>query len=100
MPATRRPAGTSAGPAPGTLGLLAAYVFALARYDANYDVRDRGRMMAALLAGVAPASLMSDGEKPERAGVVLRREQVKMVLFQGTGGVVPDEPSPFGELSG
>ncbi|KAL1728455.1 adaptin N terminal region-domain-containing protein [Schizophyllum commune] len=82
-------------PGDRTLGLLAAYVFALARYDANYDVRDRGRMMAALLAGVAPASLMADGEKPERAGVVLRREQVKMVLFQGKGGVVPEEPSPF-----
>lgn len=86
-------------PGDRTLGLLAAYVFALARYDANYDVRDRGRMMAALLAGVAPTSLMADGEKPERAGVVLRREQVKMVLFQGKGGVVPEEPSPFGKLA-
>ncbi|KAL1744133.1 adaptin N terminal region-domain-containing protein [Schizophyllum fasciatum] len=83
------------------LGLLASYVFALARYDANYDVRDRGRMMTAMLAGVKPASLSMDpdaslnGDQPERAGVVLRREQVKMVLLQGKGSVMPDEPSPF-----
>ncbi|TRM64961.1 adaptin N terminal region-domain-containing protein [Schizophyllum amplum] len=77
------------------LGLLAGYVFSLARYDANYDVRDRGRMMSAMLAGVMPASIMSDGEKPERAGVVLRREQVRMVIFQGKSGVVEDDPSPF-----
>ena len=67
------------------LGMLCRYVFSLARYDLNYDVRDRGRMLSGLLAGIG---LQVDGVNEELSGVVLRREQVKVVLFEGKGGVV------------
>jgi len=63
----------------------------LARYDTNYDVRDRARMMTSLLAGVAPTSMnggdQSD-EENQRSGVILRAEQVRLVLFEGKAGVV------------
>ncbi|KAH9481592.1 AP-3 complex subunit beta-2 [Psilocybe cubensis] len=63
------------------IGMLTRYVFSLARYDVNYDLRDRGRMLSALLAGLG---LDLNGESAEeRGGVVLRREQVKLVLFEG-----------------
>ncbi len=62
---------------------LTKYVLQMARYDADWDVRDRARMLVGLLAGLDP-TLDSD----EREGVVLRREQVKMVLFQGKKNVV------------
>ncbi|KAI0313175.1 adaptin N terminal region-domain-containing protein [Amylostereum chailletii] len=76
-------------PADKTLTALARYVFSLARYDANYDVRDRARVLHALLAGVAPGlgAGTEEGET-ERAGVVLRRAQVKVVLFEGKAGVI------------
>jgi AP-3 complex subunit beta len=68
-------------PANGTLIQLAKYVFALARYDRNYDVRDRGRMLQQLLAGVVPSIAATDAE--DVGGVVLRRAQVRVVLFEG-----------------
>jgi len=74
------------------LRLLSRYVFSLARYDANYDVRDRTRMLVSLLAGLAP-TLDEDGEEGERGGVVLRREQVRRVLFEGKAGIVEDSGS-------
>ncbi|TFY72051.1 hypothetical protein EVG20_g958 [Dentipellis fragilis] len=86
-------------PSHRTLGQLTRYVFQLARYDRNYDVRDRARMLGALLGGVAPGlrtgaghdeDLLEDAE-PEEGGVVLRREQVRVVLFQGKAGVVEKE---------
>lgn len=71
-------------PADRTIGLLNRYVFSLARYDLNYDVRDRGRMLSALLVGVAPNLFgENDDAHEDVGGVVLRREQVKMVLFEG-----------------
>ncbi|GLB40583.1 putative non-SMC mitotic condensation complex subunit 1 [Lyophyllum shimeji] len=79
------------------LTLLSQYVFSLARYDLNYDVRDRARMVSSLLIGVAPTSMMNGGET--RAGVVLRREQVKLVLFEGKNGVIEDEPKHIDENS-
>lgn len=64
-------------------------MFSLARYDTNYDVRDRTRMLVSLLAGLAPTlDREGDEEKDERGGVVLRREQVKRVLFEGKAGIV------------
>ncbi|KAA1467419.1 hypothetical protein DENSPDRAFT_862985 [Dentipellis sp. KUC8613] len=80
-------------PAHRTLGQLTRYVFQLARYDRNYDVRDRARMLGALLGGVAPALRTGAPEdaEPEEGGVVLRREQVRVVLFQGKAGVVEKE---------
>ena len=68
-------------PAHDTLTRLAKYVFALARYDRNYDVRDRGRMLQQLLAGVVPGIGAADAK--EVGGVVLRRAQVRVVLFEG-----------------
>lgn len=84
-------------PTDRTLGLLSWYIFSLARYDLNYDVRDRARMVTLLLAGVAP-TLFVDGElnQEERGGVVLRREQVKLVLFDGKSGVVDSELAYIG----
>ena len=68
-------------PAHDTLTQLAKYVFALARYDLNYDVRDRGRMLQQLLAGVVPGIGAADAK--DVGGVVLRRAQVRVVLFEG-----------------
>ena len=68
-------------PANRTLIQLTKYVFALARYDQNYDVRDRGRMLQQLLAGVVPDIAATDAQ--EVGGVVLRRAQVRVVLFEG-----------------
>ena len=68
-------------PAHDTLTRLAKYVFALARYDLNYDVRDRGRMLQQLLAGVVPGIGAADAQ--DVGGVVLRRAQVRVVLFEG-----------------
>ncbi|KAI0073677.1 hypothetical protein K474DRAFT_170602 [Panus rudis PR-1116 ss-1] len=102
-------------PSDRTLGLLSRYVLSLARYDLNFDVRDRARMVGSLLAGVTSSSLNlntsneGDGygyEEQERGGVVLRREQVKMVLFEGkseialdTGAGQDDHRTMIGTLS-
>ncbi|KAI0346195.1 hypothetical protein BDW22DRAFT_1323138 [Trametopsis cervina] len=79
-------------PSDRTLGLLTRYVMSLARYDLNFDVRDRGRMLGSLLNGVTTL-LRGDDEdiSQDQGGVVLRREQVKHVLFEGKHGVV-EEP--------
>ncbi|KIK59725.1 hypothetical protein GYMLUDRAFT_44158 [Collybiopsis luxurians FD-317 M1] len=74
-------------PGDQTLGLLNQYVFSLGRYDLNYDVRDRARMLSALLIGVDPNILVAE----ERGGVVLRSEQVKVVLFNGKAGVTDSD---------
>jgi len=72
-----------------TLILLSQYVFSLARYDSDYDVRDRARMLGMLLHGVSPdfrlmnGSTEDVGEVIDKGGVVLRREQVRLVLFEG-----------------
>lgn len=91
-------------PTDKTIIALTRYTFALARYDINYDVRDRGRVLHALLAGVAPSleqftavpttweDAASEAERARsRGGVVLRREQVRVVLFEGKSGVVERE---------
>ncbi|KAI9632628.1 adaptin N terminal region-domain-containing protein [Dioszegia hungarica] len=64
-------------PASSQLTLLTQYLFNLARYDASYDVRDRGRLLSSLLRGVVSEA---DTEE-DQGGVVLRREQVKAVLL-------------------
>ncbi len=64
-----------------TLIQLAKYVFSLARYDRNYDVRDRGRMLQQLVVGVVPNIAATDTK--DVGGVVLRRTQVRVVLFEG-----------------
>ena len=71
--------------------LLGRYVLTLARYDQDYDVRDRARLIISLLMGVVPNLLGDEGDKGGHGGVILRREQVKMVLFEHKA--VVKEPS-------
>lgn len=79
-------------PANGTLIQLAKYIFALARYDQNYDVRDRGRMLQQLLVGVVPNVAATDAQ--DVGGVVLRRAQVRVVLFEGKTIASPSSSHP------
>lgn len=85
------------------LSLLSGYVFSLARYDTNFDVRDRARMLSALLTGVSPHLQHANGDhyeswdervESDQGGVILRREQVKLVLFQGKLGVHEENDVP------
>ncbi|KAG8701121.1 AP-3 complex subunit beta, partial [Ceratobasidium sp. 395] len=71
---------------------LTSYVFSLARWDASYDVRDRGRWLGGLVRGFLKAEKETgEGDEEEdgdrEAGVVLRPEQVRVVLFEGKTGV-------------
>ena len=84
-------------PTTSQLLLISQYLFTLARYDADYDVRDRARFLHALLRGVRNEKVTkSDGhghgddeaispedekEEEDVGGVVLRREQVKVILL-------------------
>ncbi|KAG2750562.1 hypothetical protein P692DRAFT_20730249 [Suillus brevipes Sb2] len=87
-----------------TLLLLAQHVLTLARYDEDWDVRDRARMLRALLIG-AVAGVMGNDDDEGRPGVVLRREQVTRVLFEGKTGTIEEElvageyARPLGTLS-
>ncbi|KAF7424350.1 AP-3 complex subunit beta [Pleurotus ostreatus] len=85
-----------------TLLLLGRHTLNLAKYDLDYDVRDRARMVGALLVGVLPKEANgADEVLEERGGVVLRREQVRVVLFNGKAGVVDkDKPSDDRSLLG
>ena len=47
-------------------------------------------MLGSLLLGVSPLLRDGDDELEEHSGVVLRREQVKMVLFEGKTDVVEE----------
>ena len=79
-------------PANTTFQLLGRYALTLARYDQDYDVRDRARLVASLLVGVVPNILGNgEGDEGDHGGVILRREQVKMVLFENKAAV--KEPS-------
>lgn len=46
-------------------------------------------MLVSLLARLAPA--LTDEEPDKRGGVVLRREQVKRVLFEGKAAIVEND---------
>lgn len=81
-------------PTDRTINLLCQYVFSLARYDKNYDVRDRGRMLSSLLVGVG---LQISPSAEERGGVVLRREQVRLILFEGKSGTIVEKDNLLGE---
>ena len=82
------------------LTALTHYVFSLARFDLNYDVGDRSRVLHALLSGIAPG-LAETSEAQERTGVILRRAQVKVILFEGkVGPAERDEDTGAGLLIG
>ncbi|CAE6426865.1 unnamed protein product [Rhizoctonia solani] len=71
---------------------LASYVLALARWDTSYDVRDRARWMSGLVRGFLKMeeSQEEDGDEnrmESESGVVLRPEQVRIVLFEGKAGI-------------
>lgn len=76
-------------PGNSQLHLMTSYLFNLARYDAEYDIRDRSRFLHGLLRGIKPTSSEtngdatpgSDSDEEEMSGVVLRREQLKVILF-------------------
>lgn len=80
-------------PSDRTLCLISGYVFSLAKYDLNYDVRDRARMLLGLLSGLGLSEAVGakDPDQDSRGGVILRREQVRLVLFEGKIGVVDAE---------
>ncbi|WWC68617.1 uncharacterized protein I206_102547 [Kwoniella pini CBS 10737] len=75
------------------LNLMSTYLFSLARYDSDYDVRDRARFLYALLRGVRDEKVSTtnggvarddqneEDDEEDRGGVVLRREQVKVVIL-------------------
>ena len=86
---------------PSNLLLLVRHVFNLARYDENYDVRDRARMLSSLLVGFTASEQIAQGDDGEdansdpasRGGVILRREQVKLVVFEGKASPTIRKPS-------
>lgn len=69
-------------------------MLSLGRYDLNYDVRDRTRMLNSLLVGVSPT--INGGGTEEQNGVILRREQVIKVLFDGKAGIIEESEETFG----
>lgn len=77
------------------LDLFCQYLFSLARWDADYDVRDRARFLAALLRGVKES--LEDAEDEDAGGVTLRREQARVVLL-GKREVAPDAEMERSEL--
>lgn len=65
---------------------LLAYIFNLARYDDDWDVRDRARFLKGLLRSILQnkentSNDQGEDEQADSGGVVLRREQIKMVLL-------------------
>ncbi|KIM27499.1 hypothetical protein M408DRAFT_24439 [Serendipita vermifera MAFF 305830] len=76
------------------IGKLGLYCFNLARYDQDYDVRDRGRLLFTLLSDICPLlregmPTGADSKDSEEQGyqgqgvITLRREQIRMILLQG-----------------
>lgn len=89
------------------IGKLALYCFNLARYDQDYDVRDRGRLLFTLLSDICPLlkegmQTGADNTESEEAvisgqGIVtLRREQIQMILLRGKEPS-KEEKDPIGE---
>lgn len=70
----------------------------MARYDPDYDLRDRARFLSSLLSGVAGGIYSQEEEKEEeRDGVILRPAQVEHVLFDGR--VAPEDILPWASTS-
>ncbi|KAK0245392.1 armadillo-type protein [Armillaria nabsnona] len=74
------------------LGRLNQYIFLLARYDTNYDVHNRARMLSSLLSGINSSIPVTNSiDTPAEHEGVLRREQVRMVLFKEKAGIIDSE---------
>lgn len=65
----------------GVIASMGRHVLALARYDHDWDVRDRSRLLSGLLRGCSstqpPEALASEDDM---GGVILRPEQIQLVL--------------------
>lgn len=88
---------------------MAVYCFNLARFDVDYDVRDRGRMLNVLLSDISPmlkeelsGTKGSNGdiedEGIKRGVVTLRKQQIQMILMSGKEPAV-EEADPIGDQS-
>lgn len=89
----------SLSPETDVIGKMTLYCLNLARFDEDYDVRDRGRMLSTLLSDISPVlrseMMQSNGvaeedgsEEAGRGVITLRAPQVQMILFRGK---VPSE---------
>ena len=72
-------------PAESQLLTISQYLSNLARYDLDYDIRDRSRFLHGLLRGVRVDKqddrTHNEDEGADLGGVILRREQVRLVLL-------------------
>jgi AP-3 complex subunit beta len=86
---------------------MALYCFNLARFDQDYDVRDRGRLLSTLLSDICPILKEESTSGAEGMGaeeleslaqgtITLRREQIRMILLQGKEPS-KEETDPIGE---
>lgn len=72
-------------PSSKVLHMLNKHVLNLGRYDQDWDVRDRARLLAGLLRSVRqPNDGDDEEEENDTGGVVLRPEQIKLVLSDRT----------------
>lgn len=84
-----------------TVKLIHSYILQLARYDEDFDVRDRGRFCKALTDRVEahvskegqPMKEQENDEGGQLGGVILRRDQVLHILFEGKPIATVDEDS-------
>lgn len=63
-----------------TIQRLASLVLELARYDLNYDLRDRSRFATALL-GMAPTQALTVGTAVDEASLQALRMQAPQVML-------------------
>lgn len=68
-------------PGSRSIHMLARHALNLGRYDQDWDVRDRARLLAGLLRSVRqPGDQDAQPEELDLGGVTLRLEQIKLVL--------------------
>ncbi|KXS11652.1 ARM repeat-containing protein [Gonapodya prolifera JEL478] len=80
------------------VGLLFRYVTEMARYDLDYDVRDRGRFLKGLVlekmpGAEAPVSLDANGETTAKLGELLG-DRMTSIMFGNRGGKEGIKKSP------
>jgi AP-3 complex subunit beta len=67
-------------PGSKSIDMLTRHALALARYDQDWDVRDRARLLTGLLRSVRQSNGEAEDDEVDTGGVVLRSEQIKLVL--------------------